>query len=165
MHHRGLDDSGLYFNDERTVALGHRRLSIIDLSPLGHQPMLTEDGNICLIYNGELYNFKEIRTELKDAGHVFHSTSDTEVILKAYQQWGEHAFEKFNGMYAIYIYDKRNDLLYLTRDHTGIKPLYYSISNSKLVFASEIKAFYNSKRCIHASQGQFPQITPENKTA
>lgn len=141
MHHRGPDDSGLYFNDERTVALGHRRLSIIDLSLLGHQPMLTEDGNICLIYNGELYNFRELRSELQNTGHIFRSTSDTEVILRAYQQWGENAFERFNGMYALCIYDKKKDLLYLSRGHVGIKPVYYSLSNSKLVFASEIKAF------------------------
>jgi asparagine synthase (glutamine-hydrolysing) len=141
MHYRGPDDSGIYINDERSVALAHRRLSIIDLSSLGHQPMSSEDGNIRLIHNGEIYNFRELKAELKTSGHTFFSGSDTEVILKAYQEWGEKSFEKLNGMFAFCIYDRKKDLLYLVRDHAGIKPLYYSISNGRLLFSSEVRAF------------------------
>ncbi|RJQ43486.1 MAG: asparagine synthase (glutamine-hydrolyzing) [Nitrospiraceae bacterium] len=141
MTHRGPDDSGFYINERKSVALGHRRLSIIDLSSLGHQPMLAEDGNVCLVYNGEIYNFLDIRKELRDKGYTFNSTSDTEVILKAYQEWGEQAFERFNGMYAFCLHDKKEDLLYLARDHAGIKPLYYSLTKGNLIFASETKAF------------------------
>jgi asparagine synthase (glutamine-hydrolysing) len=141
MRHRGPDDEGIYINDEKTIAIGHRRLSIIDLSSHGHQPMSSEEGNIWITYNGEAYNFPELRQELKNLGYTFISNSDTEVILRAYQEWGEKAFEKLNGMFAFCIYDKRENLLYLVRDHAGIKPLYYSISNKHLIFSSEVKAF------------------------
>jgi|LQYC01.1.fsa_nt_gi asparagine synthase (glutamine-hydrolyzing) len=141
MAHGGPDDAGLYVDHENALALGHRRLSIIDPSPLGHQPMCSQNRNIWITYNGEVYNFLDIRKELQSRGHVFSSHSDTEVILKAYEEWGEQAFEKFNGMFAFCIYDKRNDLLYLVRDHAGIKPLYYSISNQQVIFSSEVRAF------------------------
>jgi asparagine synthase (glutamine-hydrolyzing) len=141
MANGGPDDAGLYVDNVKSIALGHRRLSIIDPSPLGHQPMCSQDRKIWITYNGEVYNFLDIRKELQSRGHVFSSHSDTEVILKAYEEWGEQAFAKFNGMFAFCIYDKRNDLLYLVRDHAGIKPLYYSISNQQVIFSSEVRAF------------------------
>lgn len=139
--HRGPDDEGIYINEEKTVGIGHRRLSIIDLSPSGHQPMGNEDRSIWITYNGEVYNFLELRHELKNLGYTFKSNSDTEVILKAYQMWGEESFKKLNGMFAFCIYDKRNSLLYLVRDHAGIKPLYYSFLNGGFIFSSEVKTF------------------------
>jgi asparagine synthase (glutamine-hydrolysing) len=141
MAHGGPDDRGLYIDKDNNVALGHRRLSIIDLTSLGHQPMSSEEGNIWITYNGEVYNFLELKEDLKNSGYTFQSNSDTEVILKAYQEWGEKAFEKLNGMFAFCIYDKRKNFLYLMRDHAGIKPLYYSIANKQLIFSSEVKAF------------------------
>lgn len=140
LHHRGPDDSGVYINDDKSVALGHRRLSILDLTSHGHQPMSTEDERIWVIYNGEIYNFREMRSELQQLGHIFNSDSDTEVILKAYREWGENSFEKLNGMFAFSIYDKQKNLLFLARDHAGIKPLYYSFTGKSLIFSSEIKA-------------------------
>ena len=100
LHHRGPDDAGIYINETELLALGHRRLSILDLSAHGHQPMSTENESIWVIHNGEIYNFREMRSELQQLGHIFNSDSDTEVILKAYQEWGENSFEKLNGMFA-----------------------------------------------------------------
>ena len=140
LSHRGPDDSGIYANDKRTVAFGHRRLSIIDLSERGHQPMCSEDRNLWIVCNGEIYNFREIRKELESLGHSFSSSSDTEVIINAYSEWGEQCFEKLNGMFALSIYDRRRNLLYLARDHAGIKPLYYSFTKDRLVFSSEVRA-------------------------
>lgn len=139
MSHGGPDDSGFF--SEGGVALAHRRLSIIDLSAAAHQPMRARTRNIWITYNGEIYNFREIRQELVSLGHSFISTSDTEVVLAAYSQWGEGAFSKFNGMFAFCLYDKDKGLAYLVRDHAGIKPLYYSVSEDRVVFASEVKAF------------------------
>jgi asparagine synthase (glutamine-hydrolysing) len=141
MSHGGPDDAGLYIDKENNVALGNRRLSIIDPSPLGHQPMCNDDESLWITYNGEIYNFPELRDELESLGYLFKSHSDTEVILKAFQQWREKSFEKFIGMFAFCIYDKRLKAIYLVRDHTGIKPLYYSVKNNGLIFASEIRAF------------------------
>jgi len=140
LSHRGPDDSGVYANDKRTVAFGHRRLSIIDLSERGHQPMSGENGNLWIVFNGEIYNFLELRKELKSLGHSFSSSSDTEVIINAYSEWGEQCFEKLSGMFAFSIYDKQKNLLFLVRDHAGIKPLYYSITKDRLVFSSEVRA-------------------------
>ncbi len=140
IHHRGPDDSGIYINGKGSVALAHRRLSIIDISSLGHQPMSSRDESIWLVQNGEIYNFLEIKKELENLGYTFISNSDTEVVLKAYEEWGEESFEKFNGMFAFSIYDRNKDLIYLVRDHAGIKPLYYAFSNEYLIFSSEIKA-------------------------
>ena len=145
--HRGPDDSGL-FHDEHIV-IGHRRLSIIDLSYLGHQPMMNEacpeygrgNENICITYNGEICNFLEIRRELEILGYKFRSNSDTEVILKAYQEWGEESFKRLIGMFSFCILDKQLNCIYLVRDHAGIKPLYYHLSKEGLVFAPEVKAF------------------------
>ena len=152
MKQRGPDDAGIYINDEKTVAFAHRRLSIIDLSPSGHQPMSAEDGSIWITYNGEIYNFPELKVELQTVGHRFKSTSDTEVVIKAYQQWDEQAFDKLNGMFSFALCDKKKKCIYLCRDHAGIKPLYYSISQDYLVFASEVKAFKSFNK--HWEQNQ-----------
>jgi len=142
LHHRGPDDSGYSFYDEEKyqIGLGHRRLSILDLSKHGHQPMLFE--NYEIVYNGEVYNFKEIREELIPLGYSFESDSDTEVILKAYHQWGIKAVDRFNGMFAISIYDKVNQKLILIRDRAGVKPLYWYWKDDLLMYASELKSFH-----------------------
>ena len=120
---------------------GHRRLSIIDLSPRGHQPMCDKSRKIWLIYNGEIYNFREIRQELKGLGYHFSSTSDTEVIIHAYHQWGTDCIHRFNGMFAFALYDSRNQKVWLARDRYGIKPLYYTLTNEGIfLFGSEIKS-------------------------
>ena len=136
--HRGPDDEGAHVDD--TVSLGHRRLSILDLSEKGHQPMYSEDGNLVLVYNGEIYNFLEIKEELISKGHHFRSRTDTEVILHCYQEYGTDCVRHFNGMWAFCIYDKTKETLFLSRDRFGIKPLYYHYDNSRFFFASEIKA-------------------------
>jgi asparagine synthase (glutamine-hydrolysing) len=141
MRHRGPDDAGIYVNKEKTVALAHRRLSILDLTSSGHQPMSSDDENIWITYNGEIYNFPELRQELINKKYSFKSNTDTEVVLKAYQEWGEESFKKLSGMFAFCLFDKRSKLLYLIRDHAGIKPLYYSQTKESLIFASEVKAF------------------------
>jgi len=127
----------IYNKQPSSLILGHRRLSIIDLSSHGHQPFVFE--HLYLVYNGELYNYIELREELKEVGYNFETDSDTEVFLKAYHYWGIEAFNKFNGMWASAIYNKKNDTLILSRDRFGIKPLYYSIINNNLIFGSEIK--------------------------
>ncbi|TDH23286.1 asparagine synthase (glutamine-hydrolyzing) [Segetibacter sp. 3557_3] len=141
MHRGGPDDEGIYVDDSLPLALGHRRLSLIDLSPAGHQPMSDRNGDLQLIFNGEIYNFLELKATLSGFGHVFTTKSDTEVILKAYSQWGISCFTRFNGMFAIALWDKSKQELILARDHAGIKPLYYSLTKDTLVFASEIRAF------------------------
>ncbi|MBI4698790.1 MAG: asparagine synthase (glutamine-hydrolyzing) [Nitrospirae bacterium] len=142
MVHRGPDDSGCWISRNKEVGLAHRRLSIIDLSEAGRQPMPDSKEKIWVIFNGEIYNFREIRTELKEKGHKFVSRSDTEVIIYAYKEWGTDCLQKFNGMFAFGIYDEEKRVLFLARDRLGKKPLYYShnIISSKFVFASEIKA-------------------------
>lgn len=137
--HRGPDDQGYYVSGN--VSLGHRRLSIIDLSPAGHQPMLSKDGNIVIIYNGEIYNFKELREVLKKRGYKFLSGTDTEVILYSYQEWGIDCVGRLNGMFAFAIFNKKERTLILARDKYGIKPLYYWNTGKVFIFASEIKAF------------------------
>jgi asparagine synthase (glutamine-hydrolysing) len=138
LRHRGPDDAGVYA--EGPVLLGHRRLSIIDLSPTGHQPMASPDGSVVLVYNGETYNFPELRRELATRGHVFRGTSDTEVVLAAYLEWGEACFARLNGMFALALWDARARRLLLARDRFGIKPLHYRWQDGRLVFGSEIKA-------------------------
>lgn len=135
--HRGPDGDGHYFDG--ALALGHRRLSIIDLSTLASQPMTTPDGRYTIVYNGEMYNFRELRAELESLGRVFTSQSDTEVVLYAYAQWGPACLEKFNGMFAIALWDKKEQRLFLARDRYGIKPLYYYSDGKHFVFCSEIK--------------------------
>jgi asparagine synthase (glutamine-hydrolysing) len=138
--HRGPDDSGLFFDETSGVGLGHRRLSVLDLSDAGRQPMSSEDGTVHIVYNGEVYNFREIREILEKKGHGFQSTTDTEVILKSYIQWGIECLQRFVGMFSLAIWDSRKQELYLARDRLGIKPLFYSFRDGDLLFASELKA-------------------------
>jgi asparagine synthase (glutamine-hydrolysing) len=138
IRHRGPDGEG-YFIDG-ALGLGHRRLAILDLSPTSHQPMLTPDGRYILSYNGEIYNFRELRIELEARGHQFRSTGDSEVVLYAIAEWGEKALLRFNGMFALALWDRKQQALLLARDRYGIKPLYYSCSRSVFAFGSEIKA-------------------------
>ena len=140
--HRGPDGEGHYVDGD--LGLGHRRLAIIDLSEAGHQPMATEDGRYVIAYNGEVYNFSELRIELEAIGHRFHSRTDSEVVLKALAQWGDKALSRFNGMFAFALWDKRERRLMLARDRYGIKPLYYAWVGSTLLFGSEIKAILAS---------------------
>jgi asparagine synthase (glutamine-hydrolysing) len=136
--HRGPDGEGRYVDG--AAGLGHRRLAILDLSPAGHQPMCTSDGRFILSYNGEVYNFRELRTELESLGHCFRSQTDSEVVLQAFVQWGPRALLRFNGMFALAIWDRRERQLFLARDRYGIKPLYYTLQGQTLLFASEVKA-------------------------
>lgn len=122
-----------------SLGFGHRRLSIIDLNT-GDQPMSNEDGSIWIVYNGEIYNYRELRQELRAKGHIFHTQSDTEVIIHAYEEFGEECPTYFNGIFAFAIWDARRRLLFLARDHFGVKPLYYSQNNDHFYFASELKA-------------------------
>jgi len=138
--HGGPDDAGLYLEPQNGLALAHRRLSILDLSPLGHQPM--EFDNLVITYNGEVYNFKEIRKELENLGYTFKSNTDTEVILKAFHKWGIDAVHKFRGMFAFAIWDKKNKKLTLVRDRIGVKPLYWYFKEGLFMFSSELKAFH-----------------------
>lgn len=142
LHHRGPDDSGysFYENEYAQIGLGHRRLSILDLSKHGHQPMAFE--YLEVVYNGEVYNFKEIRTELEKFNYTFDSDSDTEVIIKAYHKWGIKSVDKFNGMFSIAIYDKKNEKLIFIRDRAGVKPFYYYNFNDLFLFSSELKSFH-----------------------
>ncbi|WP_089717678.1 asparagine synthase (glutamine-hydrolyzing) [Candidatus Entotheonella palauensis] len=136
--HRGPDQYGVY--TDAWVSLGHRRLSIIDLREHGRQPMSNEDGTVWVTYNGEIYNFPELRQTLEAKGHVFRSRTDTEVIVHAYEEYGPACVEKFNGMFAFAIWDQNQRELFLARDRLGIKPLYYYWNRNQFVFASEIKA-------------------------
>lgn len=139
--HRGPDDSGVEIYEGKegyTVGFAHRRLSILDLSPLGHQPMQSADGRASIVFNGEIYNFRQIREEVKD--YPFCSHSDTEVILAAYLKWGMACVERFNGMFALAIYDREEKSLFLARDPIGKKPLYYTLGSEGLIFASQPKA-------------------------
>jgi len=138
MLHRGPDGDGMWVDTH--IGLAHRRLSIIDLSAHGHQPMMCETGRYIISYNGEVYNFREIRITLEALGHQFHSGTDTEVVLKAFAQWGHQAIPKLNGMFAFAIWDQQEKRLTLARDRYGVKPLYYTVVNQQLLFASEIKA-------------------------
>ncbi|MCK4487749.1 MAG: asparagine synthase (glutamine-hydrolyzing) [Desulfobacterales bacterium] len=136
--HRGPDGEGFYIDS--FIGLGHRRLAIIDLSPAGHQPMLSPDGNHALTYNGEVYNFQELRVELESLGHQFRSRTDSEVVLHAYAQWGADCVNRFNGMFAFAVWDKTRQELFLARDRYGIKPMYYTFAGNYFIFASEQKA-------------------------
>lgn len=141
MAHGGPDGSGIYHDVDAGLALGHRRLSLIDLTVGGHQPMLNETLDVVISFNGEIYNYIELKAELISKGFQFRTASDTEVILTGYQYWGVECFSRLVGMFAIAIYDKRKHELILARDTQGIKPLYYSNSNGAFFFASEIRAF------------------------
>jgi len=154
MVHRGPDGGGIWIDEKGQVGLGHRRLSIIDLSEAAAQPMCNEDGTLWVTFNGEIYNHAEIRAELEQiGGHQWKTDhSDTEVILHAFEQWGIDCLHKFRGMFAIALWDTKERELWLIRDRIGIKPLYYSIHNGRITFASEIKALLqdpNQKRAVH----------------
>ncbi|WP_316736082.1 asparagine synthase (glutamine-hydrolyzing) [Pedobacter aquatilis] len=140
MAHGGPDDKGFYVEANKGLAFGHRRLALIDLSAAGHQPMLYQERYV-ISFNGEIYNYRELKAELLDLNYDFLSNSDTEVILAAYAAWGIKSFDKLKGMFAFAIYDGTENATYLVRDSAGIKPLYFSTDNQQLVFASEVKAF------------------------
>ena len=138
--HRGPDDAGTWIAEDGSVGLGHRRLSIIDLSSAGHQPMATSDDQLRVVFNGEIYNFMELRAELQECGHVFRTSSDTEVLLHGYREWGLELLEHLGGMFAFALYDSKSRTTLLARDPLGIKPLYYADLGHRLVFSSEIQA-------------------------
>ena len=154
--HRGPDDQGTYVDDSAGVALAHRRLSIIDLSSGGHQPMIADDNSVVLVFNGELYNYLALKQELEALGRQFRSRSDTEVVLNALAQWGPAALGRFNGMFALAAWYPREGKLLLARDPMGMKPLYYTpLAGGGVVFASEVKAFL-------ALRGFKPEINPRS---
>ena len=140
--HRGPDDNGLFIDEKFGIHLGHNRLSIQDTSAHAHQPFVSTCSNYTIIFNGEVYNFKEIQSELKALGHIFLSNSDTEVILYAYKEWGIESVHKFIGMFAFVIFDKKKEKLFLLRDRAGVKPLYYYVKDNTFLFSSEIKSFH-----------------------
>ena len=154
VEHRGRDDEGVWTSNApvmladrgRRVCLGHRRLAIIDTSSAGHQPMLSADGRYVITFNGEIYNYRELREELKGKSHVFRTETDTEVLIAAFAEWGKDCLPRLNGMFAFAIWDNQERTLTLARDHVGIKPLYYFHQPSSasqpgsFIFASEIKA-------------------------
>src|SRR5271157_2536616 len=147
INHRGPDDSGsqiLSINNKYECGLGNTRLAIIDLSSTGHQPMQDPETGNWIVFNGEIYNYLEMRQDLKNKGYQFHSNSDTEVILKAYSDLGTECLKSFRGIFAFAIYDARENILFFARDHLGVKPLYYYQSKDCFVFASEVRALLSS---------------------
>jgi asparagine synthase (glutamine-hydrolysing) len=140
MTHRGPDDAGEWWSGDGRVGLAQRRLAIIDLSPAGHQPMHDASGTLSIVFNGEIYNFADLRKELNAKGHGFRSHSDTEVILAAYREWGTDCLSRFNGMFAFALFDARQQTVFIARDRAGEKPLFYHQANGVLRFASELKA-------------------------
>ena len=141
MRHGGPDDEGIYTDQSASLVLGHRRLSLIDLSASGHQPMIDSSGRYVLSFNGEIYNYLEIKAELLREGSIFNTESDTEVILAAFAAWGTQSFERLNGMFAFALWDKKEAQLFLVRDPSGIKPLYFSTHKDGIAFSSEIRGF------------------------
>ncbi|MFQ5786656.1 MAG: asparagine synthase (glutamine-hydrolyzing) [Thermodesulfobacteriota bacterium] len=147
LSHRGPDDAGVWISPNRAVGMAHRRLSIIDLSSAGHQPMVSRDGRYVITYNGEVYNFQELRCVLEGIGYDFYTNSDTEVILNAYSQWGDKCVDRFIGMFTFGIWDARKNGLFLARDRMGIKPLYYYSSGTVFIFASRLSALLVHPAC------------------
>ena len=145
MAHRGPDDAGEWWSQDGRVAMGQRRLAIIDLSPGGHQPMLGP-GGLCIVFNGEIYNHIELREELSNKGYTFKSASDTEVILATYREWGSACLTRLNGMFAFCIYDSEKGIFFIARDRAGEKPLFYSNQTDRFVFASELKAILSDSK-------------------
>ena len=159
VEHRGRDDQGVWVSDpiddsDRRVALGHRRLAILDPTPAGHEPMFSPDGRFVLTFNGEIYNYRELREQLRSLGHKFKTDCDAEVLLAVIAEWGWDGINRLNGMFAFAVWDARERTLTLVRDHVGIKPLYYAHPPDAFVFGSEIKA-------ILASQHIKPRLNPE----
>lgn len=148
--HRGKDFAGIEHISEHNVWIAHARLSLIDLSKHAHQPLTNEDGSLFLSFNGEIYNFQELRKELIKQGHTFKSHSDAEVILHGYEAWGTSLLEQLNGMFAFVIYNAKSNEFFCARDRIGIKPLYYAVFNNNLIVSSEIKPIL-----------QFPGFRPE----
>ncbi len=159
LRHRGPDDCGSYLNPERNVGLAQTRLSILDLSAAGHQPMISADGRYVIVFNGEVYNFRELRPALERRGVEFKSDSDTEVLLYLYAEHGPRMLPMLAGMFAFAIWDTREHTAFLARDPLGIKPLYYGIDGDRLIFASEmravLKAWSSPKKLDHSSLGQY----------
>jgi len=149
INHRGPDDCGIYINQSLKIGLGHRRLSILDTSSFGHQPMSSDDGKVVLVFNGEIYNYKELRSDLERKGFVFQGKSDTEVLLQLYISEGKGMLAKLNGIFAFAILDTNSESLFVARDALGVKPLYYSTKDNMFAFTSEIKALL--------------KLTPNNK--
>jgi asparagine synthase (glutamine-hydrolysing) len=140
LSHRGPDDHGEWWSKDNRVGLAHQRLSILDLSPSGHQPMHLPSKGLSIVFNGEIYNYRELRQQLKTLGHNFHSQSDTEVLLIAYAEWGTDCLKYLNGMFAFALYDSIKEKLFMARDRAGEKPFFYRLDNDTLYFASELKA-------------------------
>src|SRR6266852_3828397 len=163
--HRGPDEDGLLVAP--SAALGMRRLSIIDL-PGGHQPVFNETGNVAVVFNGEIYNFPQLRKTLEGSGHAFRTHSDTEVIVQAYEEWGEQCLRELRGMFAIAIWDARSSgtsgeaarraRIFLARDRMGIKPLYYAVAGGALLFSSEVRSLLASGRVQ-------PRVSPDSLEA
>jgi asparagine synthase (glutamine-hydrolysing) len=147
MRHRGPDDAGEWWSADGCVGLAHRRLAVIDLTPAGHQPMADVTDELHIVYNGEIYNFVELRTELQASGYAFRTGSDTEVILNAYRQWGTDCLPRLNGMFAFALYDARRRELFMARDRAGEKPLFYCLAADTLRFASELKGLMAAGDC------------------
>ncbi len=150
VRHRGPDDEGVYVSG--SVGLGHRRLSILDLSPKGRQPMLGRNSDYVLVYNGEVYNYVEIRSELESSGLIFHSNTDSEVILAAYETWGADCVDRFNGMWAFTIFDRKANKIFCSRDRFGIKPFYYHSSTDAFYFGSEIRQLLPLMETVRANR-------------
>ena len=146
LQHRGPDAEGFYFSEDNKVGLGHRRLSILDLSSSADQPMFSSDGRYVMVYNGEVYNYKELTYKLKDKGASLKTTSDTEVILELFAQQGVQCFKQLNGMFALAIYDIQKHIITIARDHAGVKPLFIYYDQGDFVFASELKAIQSMKK-------------------
>lgn len=147
LRHRGPDDEGVWWSSDGRVALAHRRLAIIDLSPNGRQPMSDGTGRLHIVFNGEIYNYLDLRAELRRRGHEFRTASDTEVILQAYLEWGHNALSHLNGMFALAIYDSAERRVLVARDRAGEKPLYYRVHAGTIAFASELKALLTDPAC------------------
>ena len=144
--HRGPDAYGKFIDDD--IALGHRRLSIIDVSSSGDQPIFNEDGSLVIVFNGEIYNYKSIRDELIEKGHKFSTNTDTEVLIHGYEEFGEKLLNKLRGMFSFVIWDKNKKELFGARDFFGIKPMYYANMNGTLMFGSEIKSFLEHPKFV-----------------
>ncbi len=147
LKHRGPDDDGIWLDEKHRLGLAHTRLSIIDLTASGHQPMWSADRQVVVVFNGEIYNFRKLRAELEEIGHVFFTHSDTEVLIMAYQVWGIKCLNRLEGMFAFALFDYHLDTLFLARDRFGEKPLYYFRQEDKLWFASEVRALLNGSPC------------------